>query len=85
MGELQTVQRNGVYFKMSGVKEFLQTEIGRQQDMLADQNVDALAAAAADCPNVAASHVEDAKAIVETIAGLVQEHEKEEGDGNQSA
>jgi len=85
VGELQTVQRNGVYFKMSGVKEFLQTEIGRQQDMLADQNVDALAAAAADCPNVAASHVEDAKAIVETIAGLVQEHEKEEGDGNQSA
>jgi len=82
VGKLQTVQRNGVYFKMSGVKEFLQTEIDHQQDMLADQNVEALAAAAADCPNVAASHVEDAKAIVETIEGLVQEHEKEEGNGN---
>lgn len=82
MGKLQTVQRNGVYFEMSGVKEFLQTEIDRQQDMLADQNVDALAAAAADCPNVAASHVEDAKAIVETIEGLVQEHEKEEGNAD---
>lgn len=82
MGKLQTVQWNGVYFKMSGVKEFLQTEIDRQQDMLADQNVDALAAAAADCPNVAASHVEDAKVIVETIEGLVQEHEKEEGNAD---
>ena len=82
MGKLQTVQRNGVYFEMSGVKEFLQTEIDRQQDMLADQNVDALAAAAADCPNVAASHVEDAKAIVETIEGLVREHEKEEGNAD---
>lgn len=82
MGKLQTVQRNGVYFEMSGVKEFLQTEIDRQQDMLADQNVDALAAAAADCPNVAASHVEDAKAIVETIGELVQEHEKEEGNAD---
>lgn len=82
MGKLQTVQRNGVYFEMSGVKEFLQTEIDRQQDMLADQNVEALAAAAADCPNVAASHVEDAKAIVETIGELVQEHEKEEGNAD---
>lgn len=82
MGKLQTVQRNGVYFEMSGVKEFLQTEINRQQDMLADQNVEALAAAAADCPNVAASHVEDAKAIVETIGELVQEHEKEEGNAD---
>lgn len=82
MGKLQTVQRNGVYFEMSGVKESLQTEINRQQDMLADQNVEALAAAAADCPNVAASHVEDAKAIVETIEGLVQEHEKEEGNAD---
>lgn len=67
---------------MSGVKEFLQTEIDRQQDMLADQNVDALAAAAADCPNVAASRVEDAKVIVETIEGLVREHEKEEGNAD---
>lgn len=75
---MPALQRNGERTEMSGVKDFLKTEIDRQQDILADQMHEALTAAAADCPNVAASHVEDAKAIVETITELVQEHEKED-------
>ena len=73
------MQGHGERTEMSNVKDFLKTEIDRQQDMLADQMHEALTAAAADCPNVAASHVEDAKAIAETIEGLVTECEKEEG------
>lgn len=68
------MQRDGVCFEMSGVKEFLETEIARQQDMLADQMQEALIAAANDCPNVAASHVEDAQKIVGTIEALEKEH-----------
>jgi hypothetical protein len=61
------------------MKEFLEHEIERQLDILADQNTSALIAAGADCPNVAASHVEDATAVVNYIEQLAEEHFKADG------
>lgn len=58
------------------MKEFLETEINRQLDILADQNTTALIAAGAGCPNVAAIHVKDASEVVKYIETITEEYFK---------
>jgi len=58
------------------MKDFLEYEIERQLDILADENAAALTAVAAECPKIAAHYAGAAADVVEYIEKLTEEYFK---------